>query len=174
MSNKSNKVKSDQLGMPFGTANYKLEKSIQFYLIQKSGLDVCFRCGAKIENAEDLTKDHRIDWLHSDDPVRLFFSLENIAFSHARCNKRASDDKRVKGQSKFKGVSWDKKRKKWASHIWLNDKKQHKFLGYYGDEVEAARVYDMAVRQYRDGSTLNLDNAGVAKLADAQDSDSCG
>ena len=47
-----------------------------------------------------------------------------------------------KGTSKYKGVSWFKRDKKWRAYIVLNNKQIH--LGYFISEIEAARTYDKA------------------------------
>ena len=43
-------------------------------------------------------------------------------------------------RSKYVGVSWDKRDKKWEANIRIDGKKKN--LGYYHDEKEAARIYD--------------------------------
>ena len=43
-------------------------------------------------------------------------------------------------RSKYVGVSWFKRDKKWQATIQINGKS--KGLGYYHDEKEAARIYD--------------------------------
>ena len=45
-----------------------------------------YRCGVKIENFEEFTIDHKGFWLLSDEPTKMFYSIENIAFSHTKCN----------------------------------------------------------------------------------------
>lgn len=82
-----NKVKA--LGMPFGTANGKLRKSILFHLVQKIELDLCFRCNKIIASIEDFSIEHKIAWMGTNDPVKYFFDIENIAFSHIICNNKA-------------------------------------------------------------------------------------
>lgn len=101
----TNSKKSEQLGMPFGTASAKLRKSILFRLLEETGKNICFQCGRKIESEAELSIEHKIPWLDSDNPVNLFFNLDNIALSHLTCNvsaarksqeaKRASHIKRV-------------------------------------------------------------------------------
>lgn len=76
--------KAEQLGMPFGTANAKLRKMILFNLVQRFGLDVCYRCGGKIETIETFTIEHKKAWLNVNPD--LFWDLDNIAFSHLTCN----------------------------------------------------------------------------------------
>ena len=46
------------------------------------------------------------------------------------------------GFSKFKGVSFNKKNKKWTAMICKN--REIKFLGYYSNEVDAALAYNHA------------------------------
>ncbi len=72
------------LGMPFGTACYKLRKLLLFHLVQKLGEDVCFRCGEAIVNVEDFTIDHKEAWRNKG--AEFFWDLSNIAFSHSHCN----------------------------------------------------------------------------------------
>lgn len=78
--------KEQQLGMSPSTAAGRLRKTLLFNLVVRLGLDVCFRCNRKIEKEAELTIDHKTPWLDSGRPVELFFSLENIAFSHHSCN----------------------------------------------------------------------------------------
>jgi hypothetical protein len=78
--------KSKQLGMPFGTAAGRLRKKILFQFVQKGNLDICFRCSKKIETDKELSIEHKIEWIDSQDPLKLFFDLDNISFSHQKCN----------------------------------------------------------------------------------------
>ena len=56
--------------------------------------------------------------------------------------------------SKYKGVSFDRKRNKWAVAIKINNKK--KFLGYFVDEKDAARAYNnKAVELFEDYASIN-------------------
>jgi hypothetical protein len=90
MSKASNKKKNDQLGMNHGTASHRLRKMIMFDLVAKLSLNICHQCGEAITNIKELSIEHKTPWLDSDDPVDLFFSLDNIAFSHFSCNTLAS------------------------------------------------------------------------------------
>lgn len=87
---KCNIEKQRQLGMPQGTASAKLRKLILFNLLKEANKNICYQCGGSIETVEDLSIEHKIPWLHSDSPKKLFFDLNNIGFSHLRCNIKAA------------------------------------------------------------------------------------
>lgn len=70
------------------TASNRLVKDILFKLLEDTNQDVCFRCKEKIQR-ENLSIEHKIDWLDSNDPKGLFFDLNNITFSHLNCNVSA-------------------------------------------------------------------------------------
>ena len=89
MSN-SNKKKADQLGMPIGTAANRLRKQFMFRLLRETGKDTCFQCSKQIESVRDLSIEHIVPWLDSSDPVETYFDLDNIAFSHLKCNSGAA------------------------------------------------------------------------------------
>lgn len=85
----TDRKKRKQLGMPHGTAANKLRKAIMFDLIKKAGKNICFQCGETIDNISNLSIEHKIPWLDSEDPAGLYFDLDNIAFSHLTCNCKA-------------------------------------------------------------------------------------
>lgn len=77
--------KNRQLGMDAGTAYYRLKQDVIWSLLVRCGLEKCHVCG------EDMCRDtfsieHIKPWLHSDDPVKLFWDMNNISFSHLACN----------------------------------------------------------------------------------------
>lgn len=78
--------KSKQLGINFSTAFGKLRKSIMLLLLKELHRNYCFHCGLEIVNERELSIEHKIPWLDSNDPTELFFNLDNIAFSHLSCN----------------------------------------------------------------------------------------
>tara|TARA_R110002051_G_C8683647_1_gene492127 strand:- start:670 stop:1053 length:384 start_codon:yes stop_codon:yes gene_type:complete len=88
--NNSKKIKKDQLGMDPSTASNRLKKELMYNLALRLDMHWCFQCAAKIESSKDLSVEHKTPWLHSEDPVGLFFDIENIAFSHKSCNYKAS------------------------------------------------------------------------------------
>jgi hypothetical protein len=52
----------------------------------------------------------------------------------------------VNSRSKYKGVSWNERQKRWHARIQVNN--QSRSLGFFKDEVEAAKVYDAAASKY--------------------------
>lgn len=77
--------KKMQLGMNPSTASNRLVKDVLWKLIQQTGQDACCKCGEPMSR-ETFSIEHVIPWLDSEDPVGLYFDLENISFSHLRCN----------------------------------------------------------------------------------------
>lgn len=77
--------------MPYGTACNRLRKLILFRCIQNLGENICCRCGKEIENVEDLSIEHLLPWLNSNTPKELFWNLDNIGFSHLKCNIAAAN-----------------------------------------------------------------------------------
>lgn len=85
----SNLKKNKQLGMSHGKACAILRREIFFKLLKESNKNTCYRCNKKITKIETFSIDHKKPWLNSKDPIRLFFDLRNIAFSHSVCNSTA-------------------------------------------------------------------------------------
>lgn len=83
---RGNENKRNLLGMPIGTATARLRKSILFKHIKMLNLDTCFRCGNKIDSIDELSIEHKVAWMFSGKETELFFDLDNIAFSHLKCN----------------------------------------------------------------------------------------
>lgn len=77
------------LGEKLSTAKSKLNKMLMFELAKKCNMATCFRCGHKIEDIGEFTIDHKESWILGDNPSRLFYDIDNIAFSHAKCNYEA-------------------------------------------------------------------------------------
>ena len=73
-----------QLGMKYGTASWRLQRLMLFWCAQDFGLDNCYRCGEKMDSVNDFTIDHIQPWIGVSSD--LFWDVNNIAFSHMRCN----------------------------------------------------------------------------------------
>lgn len=70
------------------TASGRLVKDILFSFVQKEEY-MCHHCGEPMSR-EDFSIEHIRPWLDSKDPVGLYFDLDNISFSHLKCNIGAS------------------------------------------------------------------------------------
>jgi hypothetical protein len=92
------------LGMPVGTAEKHLRKSIIHELASQLGKNQCARCGQEIESPDDLAIIHVQDW---ENDVTQFWSLTNVAFSHVECEasrygKRQREKKKMKSKVELK------------------------------------------------------------------------
>lgn len=66
-----------------------------------------------------------------------------------------NQEHRLGTASKFKGVTWNKRKKKWLARIQIGGKP--KFLGYWNLEELAALAYDMvAIREFGEFAHLNF------------------
>lgn len=78
-----------QLSRSYSDAKHQLRKRILFTLVVETGRDICFQCGERIVNVDDFSIEHKEPWRSAASPETAFFDLENIAFSHLRCNVKA-------------------------------------------------------------------------------------
>ncbi len=129
MKDNNNKKKATQLGMPPGTAANRLKKNLLFRFIQKLGLDKCFQCKEIIETVDEMSIEHKEPWLDSDNPKDKFFDLDNIAFSHLKCNIGAArrDNVRKGNFSNKRGVTYDndksqKRKNRWRAVLKIGNK----------------------------------------------------
>ena len=70
----------------------------------------------------------------------------NLRIATYHENARNRQGYRHNKSTKFKGVSWDSARDRWAAYIRIEGKVRN--LGRYLDEVKAAKKYDQVARQY--------------------------
>ena len=85
---RANDNKAKLLGMPQGTAANRLRKMIMFKFVKELELDNCYMCNKKITDIKTFTIEHKETWQDKSNPAESFFDLDNIAFSHAKCNVR--------------------------------------------------------------------------------------
>jgi len=80
---------------------------------------------------------------------RLDNRVENLEII---TNRENSNKKHLKSTSKYTGVSWSKKSRKWTSSISINGK--HKNLGCFNTELEASLIYESALKNILNGESL--------------------
>lgn len=86
--------------------------------------------------------------LHEQTDHRDRNGLNNQRYNIRKCNhsQNMMNSKSHKGSSsKYKGVAWHKREKKWMAQIKVNNKQTH--LGYFNLEVEAGRAYDKKAKE---------------------------
>jgi hypothetical protein len=92
----------------------------------------------------------------------LYNRRENLrlaTYSQNNCNKI----KRKNTSSRFIGVCLNKQLNRWSAHIKPKGKPKL-FLGYFDDEIEAAKAYDEAAKKYH-GEFARLNFPGENGLA---------
>ncbi len=132
--------KAERLGMTPGKARNLLIKSLIHHMACKLGENVCFICKQPIEDSRELSIEHKVAWLNSEDPVRLFFDLKNIGFSHHRCNCGAANNSKsgLMGATHYPNRRGEKK---WKSVITTQGKTIH--IGWFKTAEESADAYDV-------------------------------
>jgi len=73
-----------------------------------------------------------------------------VTYSMSCCNTRLLKKTNTSG---FRGVSWNKRIKKYVAGIRINTIKKH--LGYFNTAIEAAKAYDKKARMLNDKRPLN-------------------
>tara|TARA_R110002124_G_scaffold3824_1_gene24275 strand:- start:95 stop:577 length:483 start_codon:yes stop_codon:yes gene_type:complete len=87
-------------------------------------------------------------------PCGMKFVVNHIDFNPLNNNvnnlevitqRENTNKKHIKGSSRYIGVSWCKRDKKWRSDIWINGKL--KYLGLFNGELDASEAYKVALKE---------------------------
>ena len=99
---------------------------------------------------------HRIAWklMYNDDPIELIDHIDGNGLNNAIGNLRIANDHLNGANSKisknnksgFKGVCWDKAKKKWLAQITVKRKKIH--IGRYDKAEDAHHAYCEAAKKH--------------------------
>lgn len=110
--------KKMQLGMNPSTAAGRLTKDILWMLILETGRDCCSKCGEPMSR-ETFSIEHKEPWLDTENPVKLYFDLDNITFSHLSCNcretrqfKHKTEEERLEARRVSNRKSWSKDKRR--------------------------------------------------------------
>jgi hypothetical protein len=94
-----------------------------------------------------------VDHIDANKANNCRFNLRVCTYAENQHNKR----KQHGAVSRFKGVTYSKRYDKWCAHCRTKGEPCH--VGYYDDEVEAARAYDRAaVERFGEFARLNFPN----------------
>lgn len=80
--------KAALLGQSVSAAHRRLLRLVLFRELQISGRDKCYRCG-KPMTEDNWSLEHKKSWQSSENPKESYFDLDNVTFSHHKCNSEA-------------------------------------------------------------------------------------
>ena len=119
------------------------------------------RCARNIKGGQRTILMHRVanqtpdgsqtDHINCDKLDNRKANLRTVTNQQNQMNKGRDKD----NSSKYKGVSWHKTNKKWRSRIKANG--DHKLLGMFKNEDDAARAYnEAAIKYFGEYAGLNI------------------
>jgi hypothetical protein len=134
---KSIRRMSEMLGQPYTSAMYNLRAIILFELVKETRQNICFQCGKAIESKDDLSVEHKTPWMTAENKRECFFDLNNIAFSHRKCNSAAG--------RKLENLQYGPGEKNSLSKLTAEQVREMRAIYKQGDisYAELARKYDV-------------------------------
>lgn len=113
------------------TAQNRLIKDILWSLILQTNQHICCKCDKEMTR-ETFSIEHVKPWLDSENPIKLFFDLNNISFSHLSCNiSDARNPRKWKNREAYEmhRRKYDAERKR-NSYSKENRKRKYESTGY--------------------------------------------
>lgn len=83
---------------------------------------------------------HKLVVDHKDDNI-----LNNCKYNLQLITQRKNSTKKLRGKSKYSGVTWRKNRSFWIANIFFNGKKI--YLGSFKTEIEASNAYQNKLKE---------------------------
>lgn len=161
----SNLKANEQLGMNAGTASKKLYRLLLYHYAFKLGKTTCLRCHNLIYEDQDFHLDHFEPWMDSSRAKELFFDLENVFLSHAACNISAGRRGIRYNATRFRGVYFDRSRKKKPWRVAITVDGRQTTVGSFFDPIEAAKKYNEEARKaFGDKAVLNKTSWGTGTI----------
>lgn len=131
---------------------YKTRKGIEFF-IDSEDLDIVEKYIWRVSNGYIRTKEVYLHRLLLNNPKCVVDHIDGNRLNNCKSNLRVCSQKENSrnsiskgGSSKYKGVSWLKRDKRWYSSI-MKDGKTYN-LGCYKDEDSAAIAYNVKAKEF--------------------------
>ena len=103
----------------------------------------------------DAPKGVQVDHRNGDGLDNRRSNLRLASASQNQMNRHVSA-----GRSRFKGVTWDGRGERWVVRTQMDGEARH--VGYFADELEAARAYDLAaLDRFGEFAQLNFPREAV-------------